>query len=87
MEIVLQIIYYITPIMYRPDAFKKNEQLSRLIAYNPLTSVLELIRRPLLMGEYPEPFHAVMALGFLCVVATIAWVLLRKFERNLVFWV
>jgi lipopolysaccharide transport system permease protein len=87
MEIVLQIVFYLTPVMYKPDAFEQHVVLSRWIEYNPLTSVIELIRRPMLTGEYPDLFNVGVGLVFLAVSATLAWWLLKKFERNLVFWV
>lgn len=87
LEIMLQVLYYLTPIMYRADSFQDRANLARFVKYNPLTSVLEMIRRPLLDGEYPEPFHFAMAFGFVACVGVVAWIVLRKGERSLVFWV
>ncbi len=87
LEILLQALFYLTPVMYRPDSFKNNELLSRLVAYNPFTAILELIRRPLLTGTVPELRLWGMALAFLAVMGTLSWLILRKFQRELVFWV
>lgn len=87
LEIGLQVLIYLTPIMYKPAAFSSRRTLGRVIEYNPLTSMLDLIRRPLLDGEYPEPFSIFYAIAFVALVGVIAWVVLRKCEKTLVFWV
>ena len=87
LEIALQGLFYLTPVMYRPDVLADRGRLSDLLACNPFAAVLELIRRPLVAGLYPEPAHCVNALAFLAVVGGLAWICLRRFERDLVFWI
>lgn len=57
------------------------------MTWNPFTAVLELVRQPLLTGQYPEPAHLLQALIFLAVVGGLAWFCLRQCERDLVFWI
>ncbi len=87
LEIGLQGLFYLTPVMYRPDTFASRGRLTWLINWNPFTAVLELVRRPLLTGQYPEPFHFAQAGAFLLVVGLAAWFCLRRFERDLVYWI
>ena len=87
LEIIMQALFYLTPVMYRADSFKKNASLEQFIAYNPFTSILELVRSPLLSGTFPEPKLWLISLAFLAVMGMFSWLILRKFQRELVFWV
>jgi homopolymeric O-antigen transport system permease protein len=87
LELVLQALFYLTPVMYPANYFAHRGRLTLLITWNPFTSVLELIRRPLTAGEYPEPFHLMHASLFLLLVGGVAWYCLRRFERDLVYWI
>jgi len=87
LEIALQALFYLTPVMYDTKTFSGRSQLTWLITWNPFTAVLELVRRPLLTGQYPEPLHLAQAGVFLAVISLLAWVCLRHFERDLVYWI
>jgi len=88
LEIVLQGLYFLTPVIYRPQMFDDRVRMSWLVVkYNPLNAILELVRQPLLTGEYADAWNWQVALLFLAVVGTLAWWGLRKLENNLVFWV
>jgi ABC-type polysaccharide/polyol phosphate export permease len=77
-----------TPVIYRPQMFDGRVRMSWIVVkYNPLNAVLELVRQPLLTGEYADLWNWQMAFLFLGVVAILAWWSLRKLENNLVFWV
>jgi len=55
LEIVLQALYFLTPVIYRPQMFDDRIRMSWIVVtYNPLNSVLELVRQPMLSGEYAE---------------------------------
>jgi lipopolysaccharide transport system permease protein len=86
-EIVLQALFYLTPVMYKANAFANRGRLTYLINCNPFTSLLELVRQPLLDGLYPDPVHLLQATAFLLVVGTLAWLCLWRFERTLVYWI
>ncbi len=88
LEISLQILFYITPILYKPNEFAtRSGKLAFLVEWNPFTSVLALIRTPILEGTIPATRHIAISFLFLAVLATVAVVLLRKLERTLVFWI
>lgn len=86
LEIGIQILFYLTPVMYQTSDFPNRHKFLAALTYNPIQSLLELIRRPLLQGELPSEFNLAMSLGFTAALAAIAVVLLRRLERNLVFW-
>lgn len=88
LEIGLQVLFYATPILYPANSFASSRgHVTFVLEWNPLTSIIALVRVPIVEGTLPSMQQFGMSLAFLGVVATIALVLLRKLERNLVFWV
>ncbi len=87
LEIVLQILFYLTPVLYPPQALSQRGRFFWLVELNPLTSVLELVRSPILNGTMPSPGSFQVALLTLLVAGGLAAAALRKLERTLVFWI
>jgi lipopolysaccharide transport system permease protein len=98
LEIALQALFYLTPVMYTFDVIKNRGHLIWIIYANPFTWVLEVVRGPLVGSEYPSPFLAenavlwpetplILAGSFLLLVGGLAWYALRRFERDLVYWI
>jgi ABC-type polysaccharide/polyol phosphate export permease len=100
LEIALQALFYLTPVMYFSTIFAGRGRMILLIDWNPLTSVLGLIRGPLVFGfdKIGEDgqvlfstnlylFHLWYASVFLLLVGGLAWCCLRRFERDLVYWI
>jgi ABC-type polysaccharide/polyol phosphate export permease len=85
LEISLQIVFFLTPIMYPPNVASRTS-LNSVLAYNPFYAVLELIRAPLLLGELPTAHSMMVSLVFTVAAGLLAWYLLRKLEKTLVFW-
>jgi lipopolysaccharide transport system permease protein len=87
MEVVFQVIFYLTPIVYPPEIIRGRQRFAFLVDMNPMTHLLEIIRRPALVGEL-APLHSyLVAVGFVAAFVGVAILFLRKMERNLVFWV
>ena len=87
LELALQIAFYGTPIIYRLEDMQKRGRLATFIEWNPFTSLLALIRTPILEGTAPSGQHILISVLFLAAIGTLAVVLLRKLERTLVFWI
>jgi lipopolysaccharide transport system permease protein len=88
LEIVLQALYFLTPVFYKPGIFKDRPRVNFLaVDYNPLYAVLEIVRHPLQTGEWATAWNWGLALAFLGIVIALAVVCLRLLEKNLVFWV
>jgi lipopolysaccharide transport system permease protein len=86
-EIGLQILFYLTPILYHPESLAQHTHLARMIAWNPMTALLELFRRPILHGQWPLLGHYQVSLLVVLLVGLCAACALRKLERTLVFWI
>jgi len=85
LEIVLQILFYMTPIMYKPEILI-NRNLGWAVQFNPLAVLLDLIRQPLLCGTLPPPGTVWTSVMIVAVMVVLAAALLRWCERRLVFF-
>lgn len=84
-EILLQMLFYMTPIMY-PARLLRDRHLEWVVDLNPLAVFVELIRQPLLEGRMPSPAaYGTGAAVALCAAVTAALVL-RCFEKRLIFY-
>ena len=86
-EIVLQALFYISPIMYGPDEFPERPRVTMFFHWNPVTALLEMVRQPLLAGQLPSAFYVLYAVSFVLVLCVVAWLCLRRVEKSLVYWI
>jgi lipopolysaccharide transport system permease protein len=83
-EVVLQMMFYMTPIMYYRENLPARVQW--IIDFNPFASLLELIRKPLLEGQMPSTWAMGMGVGTAAVAVVVAAVTMRHFEKRLIFY-
>jgi ABC-type polysaccharide/polyol phosphate export permease len=86
LEIVMQFLFYLTPVMYSPGDIPGRAGLARFVVWNPAYAMIEMIRAPLLKSELPAPELAALCVGCTAAAVLVATALLRRFERTLVFW-
>jgi ABC-type polysaccharide/polyol phosphate export permease len=77
LEIVFQILFYLTPIMYPPEVLT-NSSVGWVLNLNPLAPFLELIRKPVLEGHAASLgcYTAAVAVTFvvgLVSILTLGW--------------
>jgi lipopolysaccharide transport system permease protein len=82
-EVGLQILFYATPIVYPAD--KIGGRLGALLSYNPLAAILELLRAPLLRGEFPEPSLVKLAALSAVAIAGAATLMLVRLQKKIIF--
>jgi ABC-type polysaccharide/polyol phosphate export permease len=85
LEIILQILFYMTPIMYKPEILI-NRNLGWAVQFNPLAVLLNLVRQPLLEGALPSTETVGTSVLIVAVMVAVAAMLLRWCERRLVFF-
>jgi ABC-type polysaccharide/polyol phosphate export permease len=85
-EISLQILFYATPVIYMPASLQQTGWLHTLIACNPFSAFLDLVRQPLLYGEAPRFASLAIVVTFTAALAVIAWVALQRVEKRVVLW-
>lgn len=85
MEVLLQILFYMTPIIY-PPSMLKDRSMGWLIAFNPLAGFLELIRMPITEAQAPPlAAYAVASAVVLLAIGVATW-MLSRIERYMVFY-
>ena len=82
-EVGLQILFYATPIIYPPD--KIGGRLGWVIHCNPLAAFMELLRAPLLHGEFPEPSRVSLAALSTAAIAGVATLMLVRLQKKIIF--
>jgi len=78
-----QLIFFLTPVFWRADSVVGHKRM--LLQANPMASMVELIRRPLL-GQAPQPQDWIVALGVLAVGFTAWLVFFTLYRRRIPFW-
>ncbi len=85
LDIILQICFYLTPIIYTPDLLVKRH-LGWAVQYNPFAVLLEMVRQPLLEGALPSMVTVRTSLLIVAATVAVAGLLLRWCERRLIFF-
>ena len=85
LEIILQIAFYTTPIIYKPEILVKRN-LGWAVQFNPFAVLLDLLRQPLLEGTWPAGPTIWASLLIVASTVALAVLLLRWCERRLVFF-
>jgi lipopolysaccharide transport system permease protein len=80
---VMQIAFFITPIMWQPAQLGGKDWWLPL---NPFDSLLEIVRAPLL-GTAATWVQWGSALGFSLVLCVMAWTLFARVRSRLAFWI
>ncbi|MEN6458105.1 MAG: ABC transporter permease [Thermoguttaceae bacterium] len=85
-EVLMQVLFYVTPIIYRPEMLLKRNLMSWFVRLNPFAALLELIRQPLLEGTLPSSWAVGVGLLTGFVMVAVAALALRCFEKRIIFY-
>ncbi|HEX6985576.1 MAG TPA: ABC transporter permease [Planctomycetaceae bacterium] len=83
-EIGMQILFYATPIIYPPRVLR-DRGMGWLMDYNPVASLVEVVREPLLGRGLADASAYATAGGLVVAVAALAALVLNRFERKVIF--
>lgn len=82
---LFQMLFVVTPIIYPPEVLEQRG-LGWALHLNPFASIIEVVRKPLLTGEFAAPYHYLVT-GVLTVLAIgISSYLFRKLQHRVVYW-
>ena len=85
LEIILQIVFYLTPIIYAPKILI-DRHLGWAVQLNPFAVFLDLLREPLLHGALPAAGTVQASVIITAIMVALAAMLIRWCERKLVFY-
>lgn len=80
---MVQVIFFVTPIMWKPDVLSANKQL--LVHLNPMNSFLEMIRAPLL-GTVPSNHDLKYVLLITVAGILLSFFLFARVRSRIVYW-
>lgn len=80
---VIQIIFFLTPIMWRPETLSPQKQF--IVYLNPFSAFVEMIRAPLI-GELPTLYQLSVVCAMIFVGAAISAVLFVRYRSRIVYW-
>jgi len=80
---LVQVAFYVTPIMYRPEALTR---FSFLVRLNPLTYLLDVVRQPLL-GQVPSMQTYVLTIGMAIVGWLLALTVTSRYLKRISYWI
>jgi lipopolysaccharide transport system permease protein len=83
-EVLLQILFYATPIMYMRNQLP--ERLQLLVNLNPLAHMVEMLRLPILEGQVPSLETFTFGVLAASIAAGAAVLTLMRFERRIIFY-
>jgi len=81
---VLQVLFFVTPIMF-PVSILKDRGLDFVYQYNPLYYLIDVVRHPILTGEFASQDSYVCAGLYVFVVWVVAVIVAKKLDSRLVF--
>ena len=79
---IMQIMFFVTPIMFRPEQLGVH---AYLLPANPLANFVELLRNPML-GEPPGVLALGVSLGLLIVGSLIMLSFTGRYSQRVVYW-
>ncbi len=85
LTLIMQAFWFASPVYFEAKMFREGG-LSKLVDYNPIYHLLQIVRAPLLQGEWPtlENYSFCIATGVLFFILT-AWVGLTA-EKRVIFY-
>lgn len=84
-NVLIQVMWFASPVLLKRDIYEQGK-LQLLSSVNPLTSLLDLIRDPMLLGKVPEMHDILIVLGWSAALWLVAIWLLMRHERRVVFY-
>ena len=84
--LIMQAVYYVSPVFLKEEIFMSNEALKYVYIYNPITHILNLIRKPFIKGEFPD----LMDYGYVLIVIVFLFIITyyinKKYEKKIIFY-
>ncbi|MGE3406129.1 MAG: ABC transporter permease [Pirellulales bacterium] len=84
-QIVLQLLFYLTPIFYPPEMMAKRG-VGIILRLNPLGSFFELLRAPILHGKFPSLEATLVCSCTVAATVLLAVIMLRRCERRIIYY-
>ncbi|MCO6391651.1 ABC transporter permease [Aliihoeflea aestuarii] len=85
LALILQAAWFVSPV-YFMDTMFRNGGLGFLLDYNPIYHLLQIVRAPVLQGEWPTATNYAWCLATAAALAMVAALLGKRSEKNVIFY-
>lgn len=86
MALIMQALWYFSPVFFQESMFTSNEVLHRLFLLNPITHALFLIRKPFLEGCFANVMSYIYVICVAIIFFVIAWYVNKKCEKRVIYY-
>lgn len=83
---LLSLLFIVTPVLYPPEILIK-KGIGFVVYINPLGSLIEIIRYPLIHSSFADTKHYLITMSFSAVMLLFKNLLQKKWGRFVPFWV
>ncbi|PVX82287.1 ABC transporter permease [Paraburkholderia unamae] len=80
---LLQVAFYVTPIIFRPNALNR---FAFIVEWNPLAYLIGVVREPLI-GQMPSALTWEVTIGMLVIGWPLALLITGRFLKRIPYWV
>lgn len=87
MQLILQTIWYLSPVFFQEDMFLQNDLLYTWFKFNPITHILFIIRKPFLYGEFPSAVNYIVTIAVIIALGLFAVHLNKKNAKSIIFYI
>lgn len=82
---ILSLLFVLTPVIYPSDLLIK-KGLSFAIYINPLASLIEIVRYPILHQTFADEIHYIISCIFIVALISMRFLLAQRWGRYVPFW-
>ena len=86
MSLLMQALWYVSPVYFQESMFEANQYLLMLFRYNPITHILYLLRKPFLYCQLPVWSDYLFTVGYIVFFGLIAFFLNKKNAKKVIFY-
>ena len=86
MSLLMQALWYVSPVMFKKDIFETNQYMHILYEYNPVTHILNLIRNPWLYNKFPQIRDYAFTVITIIIFALWALYINMKNQKKIIFY-
>ena len=83
--LIMQAMWFVSPIYFEAKVFRGGD-LHLLVDLNPIHHILEIVRAPMLRGQWPTIENYVFCLGTVAVLTLTAVLIGRSAEKKVIFY-
>jgi lipopolysaccharide transport system permease protein len=84
--LIVQALWFISPVYFETKIYL-NADIGFLIYYNPIARILNMVRAPFLYGTLPTVVDYIYVIGTIFVFTAIDLFLIKKNEKELIFYI